>query len=482
MNISQFVTDLLNRHGMTDAQLAELLGYKSKTSIVRIRSQQIGMHSLENFVERLRSSFQLTPEENAALNDAFASLYWQEDFAAIQSMKHFLSSDRDQEADPIVELLSDKGSAGPFLKHYESAREIKITLFNCHHVSIYRSLHILLSGGNAKVDHFLLPLENTVDIIDVFRRMMHVFYDSAYDPYAISVSAPGSHRGMLSTDFMVISYRNANDKARQDLVFFDRPDHGMIIPGTPGNNYLALLPIPEENRTPVKRTFPGYSELEDYVHFCAEFARLEHNRAIYKIKPDIGLDWIPTEILLSAVKQDDLPHAKNFRHAFQQLIKISRARTKNSFEKKQPTHAILKQSGMWNFIRTGKTLDHFWAMRPYTPRERLSILTELLHQARTNPAFHIYFLQDDHFLLDEEVILYEGEGLLMTNSNTDYNLAGGHVEMMMVVPEFCRLFRDYFTQVLLRDYVHSEEESCSLLQQMVDFCEEMVEASAAEMP
>lgn len=475
MNISEFVTHLLELHNMTDAQLAELLGYKSKTSIVRVRNQDIGIHSMETFVERLRSHFQLTAEENAILDDALSSLYWQDDFESIRSMKRLLSGEKIPETDPIVELLSDSSSAEPFLQRYGDKQQIHIALFNCHHVSIYSSLQQLLAKDVRRIDHFLLPLENTADIINVFHRIIHLIHHPAYAPYTIARSIPTSHRGVLTTDFMVISYQDDSGTPHQDLILFDQPDHGLIITGTPKDNFAALLPIPQEMRMPIKRDFPDYSALEDYVQFCNEFADLEHNRVIYKLRPDISFDWIPTEILLSAIQKSDLPAADNFSNAFQQLIQISRKRTKNIFEKKQPSYSILKQSALWNFANTGKTTDHFWAMRAFTPRERMNILSDLLHQMRNNPNFHIYFLKDEHVLLNDEVILYEGEGVLMTNSRTSYDLAGGHVEMMVVVPKFCRLFRDYFTQVLLKDNVLPQDETCALLEKMIQHCKEMIE-------
>ena len=50
------------------------------------------------------------------------------------------------------------------------------------------------------------------------------------------------------------------------------------------------------------------------------------------------------------------------------------------------------------------------------------ILGDLLKQQNENPYLHTYFLKDDATLRDVEIAYYEDVGMLILESDTDYNL------------------------------------------------------------
>lgn len=76
-----------------------------------------------------------------------------------------------------------------------------------------------------------------------------------------------------------------------------------------------------------------------------------------------------------------------------QFYKVHQKRFDNYFQKRRPTHAIFSRQAMEQFAQTGLESDHFFAIRPFSPAERVSILTHLKEQNETNPNFCLYFFK-----------------------------------------------------------------------------------------
>ena len=128
----------------------------------------------------------------------------------------------------------------------------------------------------------------------------------------------------------------------------------------------------------------------------------------------------------------------------------------------------MKRSAMRRFAQTGKTTDHFWMMEAYTPAERIEILESLLEQQRDNPYMHMYFLKDDDAIRDVEIAYYEDLGMLFLEADTDYNLEAGHSEVLITHQEALRLYREFFTNVLLAQYVLPESETCRFFEELIE--------------
>lgn len=471
MNIAEFVDRLLESRGLSEAQLAELLGYRSKTSIARIRRLESGEQSLNAFAHRLRRSLKLSSEEDRTLSDAIDCMHWQEDLPAVQRIAGFLSGDVEDPPEPVLqELLPCRTEAAVTLsERYADAAQLDIALVNCHHVPIYRSLLQLLRCGHAQVRHYLLPRHDTSDTIEMFRRVADMALEPGYQPCSISIDPAVGHHGLLASDIMIVTLRDAAGSHREEMIIFDRPGHGTILAGARPGDFRRLLSLSELDCTPLKRSFEGAASPQDYARFILEFADLEQNRTIYRLRPDVCIDWIAPDILRAAL-EPVLCDDPELRQAMPELQCIHARRYRNNFKKHQPSYSVLRQSALWRFAETGCSADHFWAMRPFTPRERVRILSELHRQLRTNPYFHLHLLRDNHLLRDREFILYEGVGLLITDMHAHYDLAHGHSEIMISHPEFLRLFQEYCARVLLRSCVLEDGETDALFQQMIRHC------------
>ena len=162
------------------------------------------------------------------------------------------------------------------------------------------------------------------------------------------------------------------------------------------------------------------------------------------------------------------------------LVDIYEQRFQNILHKRKPTHYIMKRQAMWRFIRTGQTLDHFWGMRPYSIRERIGILENMIQQAESNPYYNLYFLENDDLLRDIQIGYYEGKGLLIVDAQTSFNLAEGHSEILITQSEFLEQYKAYFPKHLLKDSVLSFEETRNFLYECLKYCRAHEEKDQAD--
>ncbi|MDO4548278.1 MAG: hypothetical protein Q4D04_09285 [Clostridia bacterium] len=363
---------------------------------------------------------------------------------------------------------------------YASASDIRVTLINCPYAGIYGQLKSLMRKTDAQVDHYVTADDDCVRTVHAINALMAIFYEKRYSGYLHAISPKRDRaepNGISRADVMLCEYTDSLGREREDVIVFDSDFHGFAQTRTGRGLFRKLYSLPEREYTVFKRSYFEYDAFENYIQYSVDYAALEYNRPIYKIKPDIGVDYISADILADAVLEGPMSQKDgSFIDTITQLKSIYEKRTEDTYKKHKPSHVIYKQSAMKRFAQTGRTTDHFWGMRPFTKSERISILNQLLRHQKSNPYFHIYFLRDDDAMGDLEIALYEGKGVLILDANTDYDLARGHAEAMITHQEFIRLFKEFYLETLLQHNVTTQVETTRLLIEMIHLCEDSNEA------
>lgn len=257
------------------------------------------------------------------------------------------------------------------------------------------------------------------------------------------------------------------------MIVFDRPDHGVLQAAACPGDFERLLGLRREEFSPIKSVNPQGEGFESYIEYSRNYAAKEYNRAVYKIKPDLSIDWIDAELSVRALLEGGIPGIAEMPEVVEALREIYRARVENTFEKRHPAKTIMKRSAMRRFALTGRMSDHFWGMRPYTPEERAAILKKLLWQMENNPYFNIYFLKDNGELRDAEMTLYDKLGLQLLDANTDYELSEHHSEVLIVHEDIMRVFRNYFERELLVKRVIPYQEAVAFMRELIHIVEEL---------
>ncbi len=111
-------------------------------------------------------------------------------------------------------------------------------------------------------------------------------------------------------------------------------------------------------------------------------------------------------------------------------------------------------------------------MRPYTKKERIEILKNLLYNEENNPHFNLHLLKCEDDYLNMEMAYFENIGLEITSMDTGYNLKEGHTEAIVKQEDFIELYTQYFTGELLKKCVKPANDSVLFLKQLISELEE----------
>ena len=463
--MERMMNDLLRDRGMSIAELTARLGYQSKTSLVRIMKKQANQRALNEFAKRLKIHMDLSEEELTRLNEAVEYLRWQEDYASSREMLRLLCGEA--AADETVWLEDAvSGECSQLAQRYDGANEISITLLNCQYVPMFGLLLDMVRSRSAQIEHFLMMDEASERVIHAIGALIPLIYEKNYAGYSYCGKKSASVQGLLGSDLMLVHYRNAEGMPCEDMIVFDSDRHGFVRTESESGAMLRMLGIRPKDFAPLKKIYFEGEGLESYVRFCNDYAKLERNRSIYKIKPDVSMEWIPEDILLAALQEGsvDLSTIGELVNTFREIY---HERVRNVYEKKRPSSLILKRSAMRKFARTGRLCDHFWAMRPFAPEERVRIFSLLKEKMKDNSKGKICFLKDDQFLRDVEIAYYDGVGILVTDSNTDYAPNGIHSEVMLVHKGFARMFKEYFERSLMAGHVIPHAEALEFMDELI---------------
>ena len=223
---------------------------------------------------------------------------------------------------------------------------------------------------------------------------------------------------------------------------------------------------------PIKREFQTSGSPEGYLAYTKSLQRLEQGRSIYDIKLDVPINFVAPEVLVGPARDGFAAHGFAQDDALEEMIgqfyKVHQKRFDNYFQKRRPTHAIFSRQAMEQFAQTGLESDHFFAIRPFSPAERVSILTHLKEQNETNPNFCLYFFKPGYRQPRTEICLYEGAGTMLTVADTDYDLSGAHSEVLITQTEFSRKYKAFFIHDLLESKVLSPAETQRTFEELIE--------------
>ena len=396
-DIKEFTLYLMKAYGLSRDGLTKALGYKSKTSLARIMNGEANDDSLRKYSSAVRDVFHLTDEEDRQLSAAVnLSLYGKERYYAFQALWDFIQNTKTSalESDALRVTAGWQDQEIDLLERYSGATDVRLTVVNCQYVNgLFALAGQLLRLGNATMEHFIHVDEDDARTIYAARSLMTVFYENGYMGYARVRSRSGDEPpvcGLNDADLAFVSWRDGTQAQRSDVVVFSSPRTGYLFEiSNRGHWALEKLGLDRRQYRAIKREYFKCSAFSDYEKYSEDYAALERNHAIWKIKPDVGVDQIPAWILRKAVQEGCESTDAEFIEVLDRLEQIYAERYKNTTEKRKHAFTVFKRGAMRRFALTGRTTDHFWMMRPYTPQERGVILRAMLDQQLRNPFLNL---------------------------------------------------------------------------------------------
>ena len=463
MDVREFIEIIRKNRDMSFNEFSDTLEYKSKTSLSRLMRGESNLRSMESFNQRVKAHIELNPSEQRALAQIM-QIARSGCSETAQEMEAFLRMDATNEVD--IKLEDKEGRMQTLAARYSGINGMSVLITNCQYVPMYPSICKWLRESEAHVRHYMIIYDDPARTIHAITALLPVVYEKNYEGYAFKKPTERTVYGMQTADSMIVAYTAADGRAYEDLILFDQTQHGRVLTAE-SPNISRMFSLPWTGYETIKRTYFQYTLLDDYLQYSEECAALEKDCAQYIIESDPCINMIPVSVLRAAFvdKCGDVDP-----QLLDRLVAVYDRRFNNVIQKRTPTHYIMKRGALMSFIRTGRTQDHFWGMRPYTVEERILIMENLIEQSERNPYYHLYFLKDESLLRDMQICCYEGRGLLILDAQTSFNLAQDHAEILITQSEFLEQYRLYFMQYLLKDSVLSKEQTREFLYECLKYC------------
>lgn len=358
-----------------------------------------------------------------------------------------------------------------------SGKKAEITIVGCCDLRFFTALSTVVNErtkrGQVVIRHYM-EVHGTA-LINTLYAIQPLLYDACYDAYIPEKDRLSEQASQLYTENSILA----------SWVDMEEQTHYLQMQWT-DQNKLHIMEYQEElaywfhynclhqhddAMKPLKRMFPTACEPQDYLAYTEAYFQLENKRELYDIKQDVPINYIHPDLLVRSVvdgfRDTGFADEENLIPLVGRLYQVHLKRYNNFVKKHKVTHTIFSADAMRKFAVTGKTSDHFFAMRPYTRKERVAILQDLYQQTRTNPYFTVYFFRSEIEAVPQEFCLYDGIGVLMTKAYTDYHLDGEHSETLICQPEFCRRYKEYFMHNLLVNAVTTPSETLKILDELI---------------
>jgi len=476
--------EILGKKKVSASELARLMAYKSRNSIFRVLEEEGGHSARQAFYDRLieEDPLHFDDEERAELRQALEiSRVGQATFLSNRAMRELLMDAQENRTLEKIELVSREGIENREVEECTArCQEIHLVMMGCCSRDVFAALRELLTDkwehGKVSVTHFIYT--GGEEIIRNVSAIQPLLYSEYYKAYCVEPGMFSPEREWLyRTNFVFARIRDEDGKwynrhlllaDRNRFIIFDRQKSGseVLLDKIFGEDILRMPQLKKDY----------FVQNADYAAYTKACFALEQGRAIYTIRLDVPINYVSTDILLSCLS-DDLEAGKlsgtaGLMEMVGELEKIHRMREENLFGKHRSTHTIFSREAMERFARTGTQTDHFFALRPYKPEERVKILARLREHAQNNPHFNIYFFKDGFESPQMEIGLYEGIGTLLNKPFTDYDLTGNHTETLITQKEFCESYKKYFVQDLLDKRVITQEETLRMLDELIEIAKQ----------
>lgn len=477
---------ILDEQGVSVTELAKAVGFKSRNSLFRILNDQTSSEVEASFFHALKEKkcLELSLEAWAKLEQALElSRVGYGDYTSNLAIRNLLIEPDHGAGD--YKCFSQKMTSDDqpipldtLLREWTKHKKVELTLCSCCNAGFCRTLaNVLLAKENAckwRMTHFFYA--GSDEIVKNIMAIQPLLYSDWYKAYMLEPGTCSPEAEALlrvsSVQMHAVDQQGVDHWEQLVLLDNERLMHYKLEDDAAHRLVGRLMEESRPNMRLVKSEFDNlHHDAEDYLLYTENYRLLERNCAILSLKPDVPINFIHPDILLDPVReglaQAGIAVEDDVMQLVEKLYSIQLARFKNFVDKKKVTHTVFSRAAMERFVRTGKQSDHFYAMRPFTPAERKAILMHLREQAVHNPYFWVYFLKDEAAEHIAEITLYEGRGVLFVQSDTGYNLEGGHSEALINNSDLNNRFKNFFMKDLLVNYVLSYQDTINLLDNMI---------------
>jgi len=396
------VRQYILRQRLSYQEIADTLGYKSKTSVARIIQGETSYDLRQQFFSRLVGHYADTPQESAALKEALRfSRLTAQDQAYFRCYADLLHKDFSAESDRDYLCAAPQEDAPVSLRARvsrlaECSYHITLSIFGQPDGELILSLYQMLedSGCAFAIAHYIFTDEDVMPMLRSVVSSASILFNPRYMLYRCPRA-----QGLPALDNQLLLQYCLEDGSIREDVLLPAQDAGLMLCPLENSDLTGFYSrsLPGVQSGALVREYRSDTPQEMLAACIAmqeQICELEKDCAVYSFKKGLSIEFIPPEIGKNAFLFDQLSRDEAKAVAVQ-LARIQKSRHQMLLTRRKPMHFVLSPAAFQRFIWTGRLVNHPPFLRPLTPKERYDVLTLIMDQLRENPYFSIRFTTDD---------------------------------------------------------------------------------------
>ncbi len=455
----QVLSEWMKKNQYNATSLTKKMNEKSRTVIARLMKDESGYKSCSAFWKRFCKVF---PNLNQIERNRFEEGLEVVKLGAEQYQIRALF--QSQLMGP--EQPEQPSELGEKLNAWIDSCACEILALGCFDTETLQAFRLLLgrSSGRVTIDQHVLE--------DCTPYLYFSFWDGIrlqFDPhYHLSVYKKGCLKEQAGVCAQNALFLHRSDDAW--MILRKQKSGWQEVEWEGGPDPIQLYTRALKESEALREKFMNHYHSDDLLGFMLSCMEKERNRVIYQLKEDIGIEYLPVDVLRGAIGDHPEQIGLDWEKNGADIRALCYVRFQNLYHKSQPTYLTVTRRGMERFAKTGRLSDHVACFRPFTSEERKWILEFICTQAETVPSFSIRFLKNDREL-PMTLVGIEEEGLIICPTNASYRLSEPYREVFVTDKKILEYYNRFYDSVLWKEWTESQEETLKALRQMKDLIE-----------
>lgn len=490
---------LMEERALSAGLLADMLQYKSKTTLLRVLQGKAGVRCVSNvYADLCRcEALHLTEEEIDRLQVAYdVELWGLENYRARLEMRRFFRKHSIKQYPMEIRYVDGRTVLlEELFARFVDAEER--TVQDSDAIPVEHLEMFVLSSGYPYVMHVLARLLGRLGSRVHVKQLLQLNGDTARTVRLIRCLQPVlpyhnhevftirqedfSHDPIYSYGIgcALILQATLPGGGTREFQILIRDEHTGVVLESPGlwAYWMQYLDAYTQRCCPMKSQVP---DLRDYLQMLEYYGEIEKGREILLFKGDICFDFVPVDILVGSIAEHSFTEEAlgQLMSVLPHLRAVQEKRLQNMVSKREETHWIASPAKLREMAETGRMQSHFFGMRPFTLEERIRIFQLLLRMVEDNPYFHLYMFlpEEEENLVNMDMAYMVGLGIQIIASDTDYSMENGWSETMLTEQSFCDLYREYFMEELIPNHTYAPAQTAVILREILRKMEEKRDA------
>ena len=481
-SFGRIVAGVLEKRGLSYAEVAKVLGHKSKTTLHRILNDDCSPAMAEKFYHAFLASglCELGEEEQIALDEALeVSLVGREQFLVNQAMWRIFRGECVSPADVPLRVSGEPPwpceTLESLLAACFQADNAHLLVINACQTPLFPLLaKMLRTHRRAKVyvDHLLFVDGDAIRTANSMNALMEILCDSRCNSCSVCCGdAPYGYGGLMRDDWAIVRLEQGGNVWEWQVALFAGGGYAIAGRERAGlfDFWREILRAHAPNVQPIRRArVIGQSE-KDFFALMERLVEMEQSQSLYVAKGGVFINLVPPDILQTAFLEGHAGEASpELKRAAAYLHRIQTLRYENRRKQYQSTYYICTRAELCEFARTGLHHISFPFLRPYTMEERRRIFQSILNEMQENPYFDFRLLRNGGPQSKLQMCFLEGGSVLfIAPCHAGACEERQYVEAMFLQKEFNAQLHNFFRRELLGRQSMPREETRKLLAQLI---------------